>query len=119
MVGRAAALGAEMACSNLGMWHRDGIHGFPKDESQVRKWFRKMETCSLKWQKGSEMAAKWLREHPKNCACPATSSHTPHPRADAQPLFPWHIPYAIEARRRRRRRRRRQRRLRKGAQEWA
>ena len=70
MVGRAAALGAEMACSNLGMWHRDGIHGFPKDEALTRKWFRKMETCEHKAAfansaKRREEAAEWLRAHPE------------------------------------------------------
>ena len=44
MIGRADELGSETACYNLGKWHRSGINGFPKDEAQARKWFRKMET---------------------------------------------------------------------------
>ena len=67
MIGRAAELGSETACYNLGKWHRSGINGFPKDEAQARKWFRKMETCEHKDCPGQyrEKSAEWLRAHPE------------------------------------------------------
>ena len=66
MVGRAAELGVEAACYNVGKWHRDDGHGFPKDEALTRKWFRKMETCEHKGAPAAcrEEAAEWLRAHP-------------------------------------------------------
>ena len=67
MIGQAAMLGMDVACYCRGMWHRDGIHGFPKDEALTRKWFRKMETCeqSSAATKFREQAAEWLRAHPE------------------------------------------------------
>ena len=67
MLGRSAEMGKERSCYSLGLYYRDGRHGFPKDEAQVHKWFRKMETCKHKRTTAEyrEYAAKWLREHPE------------------------------------------------------
>ena len=76
MIARAAELGLETACYKIGTWHRDGSHGFPKDEALTRKWFRKMETCKLRGHveligihfeddEVREEAVEWLREHPE------------------------------------------------------
>ena len=67
MIAQAAGQGAETACHNVGRWHRDGRHGFPKDEALTRKWFRKMETCEYKDASSQyrENAAEWLRKYPE------------------------------------------------------
>ena len=67
MIAQAVGLGAEPACFNLAICHRDGCFGFPKDEALTRKWFRKMETCEHKDCPGQyrEKSAEWLRAHPE------------------------------------------------------
>jgi len=67
---QAAGLGSEAACYWLGKSHLSGARGLDMDVKETRRWFGKMQRCSLKdasrpaTDNEREEAAKWLRENP-------------------------------------------------------
>lgn len=43
---RAAEVGVELACWELGSWIKEGKNGLPKDDALAAVWFRKMRACT-------------------------------------------------------------------------
>ena len=66
MLGAAAALGSEHACSLLGEANADGSDGFEQNPKEASRWYREMQKCDSCHTSEAyrEKAAAWLREHP-------------------------------------------------------
>ena len=45
---RAAESGDEAACYMLGQWFEKGIGGLPQDSEMAARWYKRMDTCSVK-----------------------------------------------------------------------
>ena len=66
MIGRAVQLDVEHAHYCLGVWHKCGAHGFPKDMQEASRWFTRMLSAAYRNSPDScrEDAKRHLCEHP-------------------------------------------------------
>ena len=66
LLGQAAERGSRFACFLLGVFFKNGLHGFPKDPVMARRWFSKVADATIHDSSPSfvDEAATWLLEHP-------------------------------------------------------
>lgn len=64
--GASRGMDAEHACYLLGWCHQTEKYGLKNDPDAIRKWYRRMQRCSIKNStvKFRELAQTWLRENP-------------------------------------------------------
>merc|ERR1740139_391285 len=66
MVGVAAGMGSEVACSMLARANAEGRYGLDKNPQEATRWFREMQECENRDsdEAAREKAACWLSVHP-------------------------------------------------------